>query len=297
MFNNHRKLTFLMIIAMVLWGGSWVSGKIAATSFPPMLMIFWRYALTTVSFIPMVFLFRQSLKVSRRSFLLLVASGLVLFGYSIFYFSGLVNGLAGAGGVVVTGLSPLLTFLLVLLIQRVPIRPLQSAGLAVGVIGALTMLRVWNFSVSELLSGGNLYFLGAALLWAALTVLSGKIQQKVHFIVYSFYLYAIVTVLSLSFTLLDGTLALTPVTAPFWLNALYLSIVSSSLAGTVYFVCTMRLGSRTASSFMYLVPVSALLFSYLILGEIPPWSTVTGGALAVAAVYIINRSRLEKKIA
>lgn len=280
-----------MIIAMLLWGGSWVSGKIAATSVPPMLMIFWRFALTTVSLVPMLFFFRQTLKIERRSFLLLLAAGAVLFGYSVFYFRGLVNGLAGAGGVVVAGLSPLLTFLLVLLIQRIPIRPLQAAGLAVGVVGALIMLQVWRLSPAELLSGGNLYFLGAALLWAVLTLLAGTIQQKVHFIVYSIYLYLIVTVISFIFTLAEGSLALTPMTMPFWLNTLYLSIASSSLAATVYFICTLRLGSRTASSFMFTVPVSALFFSWVLLGEVPQWTTLTGGAFAVAAVYIINRSK------
>ncbi len=50
-----------------------------------------------------------------------------------------------------------------------------------------------------------------------------------------------------------------------------------------------RLGSRRAGSFDFIVPTSALLFSWFFLGDVPGVSTVAGGVLTVSAVYLINR--------
>jgi drug/metabolite transporter (DMT)-like permease len=74
----------------------------------------------------------------------------------------------------------------------------------------------------------------------------------------------------------------------FWLNMLYLAIISSTLATTVYFFASSRLSSYKASSFIFLVPFSALMLSWIFLDEVPKISTITGGLTALAAVYLIN---------
>ena len=53
----------------------------------------------------------------------------------------------------------------------------------------------------------------------------------------------------------------------------------------------MRLGSKKSTSFMYLVPTSAIGLSVILLNENLAWSTILGGALAVSAVYLINREK------
>ena len=95
--------------------------------------------------------------------------------------------------------------------------------------------------------------------------------------------------LSLAFALSSGDLARTPMTVPFWLNMLYISIGVTTVATTIFFVTTSRLGARESSSFMFTVPVSAVVFSWLILGEVPSLFTILGGSLAVGAVYLLNR--------
>ncbi len=59
---------------------------------------------------------------------------------------------------------------------------------------------------------------------------------------------------------------------------------------TVYFIAAERLGSYRTSSFVFIVPLSAMLLSWLFLSEVPAITTLIGGSVAVAAVYMINRS-------
>ncbi|MBI5641926.1 MAG: EamA family transporter [Deltaproteobacteria bacterium] len=62
-----------------------------------------------------------------------------------------------------------------------------------------------------------------------------------------------------------------------------------AFATTVYFFASSILSSRKASSFVFLVPFSAVILSWFFLGEVPRINTIAGGSLAIGAVYIINQ--------
>lgn len=289
---KDKKLIILLIFAMVLYGGSWTSGKLLSHSAPTDIIIFWRFLLTTLSMIPIVLYFRVSLKVTFSQLILLILGGLIIFSYNIGFISGVQAGFAGAGGVLVTGLNPVFTFLLTIFLLREKASLRQVLALALGLIGGLIMLEIWHASSSQIIDGGNLFFLLASASWAFLTILSHKIQKEVHFIAYSFYIYLFCTVFSFILSLNNQTLRQTPTELSFWINILFLSVGVTTIATTIYFLCTKELGSRIASSFIFTVPVTAVLFSWWLLGEVPRLSTIVGGSLTIAAVYLINRKKV-----
>jgi drug/metabolite transporter (DMT)-like permease len=75
----------------------------------------------------------------------------------------------------------------------------------------------------------------------------------------------------------------------FWGNLLFASIITTTLATTVYFFATAKIGAEKASSFIFTVPFSAALSSFLILGEKIEWPTIVGGFIGILAVWMINR--------
>jgi drug/metabolite transporter (DMT)-like permease len=75
----------------------------------------------------------------------------------------------------------------------------------------------------------------------------------------------------------------------FWISLFYIAVISTTFGTTVYLYASSKLGSSRASSFIFLVPATALFSSWLFLSEVPAWTTLAGGALAVAAVYTINK--------
>ena len=77
----------------------------------------------------------------------------------------------------------------------------------------------------------------------------------------------------------------------FWGNMFFSATITTALATTFYFAATSRIGASKASSFIFMVPFSAALGSFLFLGEVIEWHTIVGGLLGIAAVYILNRKR------
>jgi drug/metabolite transporter (DMT)-like permease len=152
----------------------------------------------------------------------------------------------------------------------------------------LVLLEVWNLSPRDLFSQGNLFFLGAAICWSVLTVVSQNVQRRVEFLAYSFYVNLVCTALNLA-VLVPRGFALSPARpVVFWGGLGYLAVVGTAFATTVYFLASRRLGAHRAGSFIFLVPTFAVFLSWLLLGERPDAATLAGGAITLVAVYLIN---------
>jgi drug/metabolite transporter (DMT)-like permease len=78
---------------------------------------------------------------------------------------------------------------------------------------------------------------------------------------------------------------------PSLLATLHLGVVPSAIAYTLFAVALARASAPIVTSFLYLVPVVALVLSWWWLGEVPSALTLGGGALAVVGVTLVQRSK------
>jgi drug/metabolite transporter (DMT)-like permease len=286
---SHKFLFFfLMALAMTAWGGSWVSAKIIANDAAPEVLTFWRFVVTVVSFLPVLVFYRKSLRLDGRSFLQTALGAMLIVGYNKFFFRGLQTGFAGAAGVLVTTYNPILTFLLAIYFFKRPLRLWVIIGLLLGLVGGMIQLHVWSLSLEQLLLSGNLFFIAASTCWAFLTITTEKTKNRLHPLIFSFYTYLFATVLIFFLALPYDIGSALDHGAMFWLNVIYLAVFATTFATTVYFTASAKVGSNRASSFIFLVPFSAVTLSWLLLGEIPRWPTLLGGVVAIAAVWMLN---------
>lgn len=286
-----------IVIAMNVWGASWVSGKLAVSGLvSAKVVVFWRFFLTAITAALTILFAKDTFKISKKGILIAVLGGFAICLYNLSFFSGLKMGLSGAGGVITTSLNPIFTFLLSLLLFRERFNAKEGLGLLLGLLGGCILLQVWAINADKLFDGGNLYFLFCAVLWGLVTICSQKSGSYSSFLGYFFYLYLFASVFAFiavgSFK--EVSLAFSEKTG-FWLHLLFLSVLSNNFASGLFFFLSRKIGANKTSSFVFIVPSSAVFFSWLFLGEIPTWNTIVGGALAIAAVYIINSAKKQLK--
>ena len=277
-----------MLLAMTAWGASWPSGKMIADAAAPEVLIFWRFTLTFLTFIPIMILIKKPLKLDGKSLLQVALGSIFIIAYNKFYFTGLRYGLAGAGGVLVTTLNPIFTFLLMIIFFRQKISSRETVGILLGLTGGLILVEIWGISLNRLLLSGNLFFILAALSWASLSITSQRSGNYMSTLVFSFYVFGFAAVIDFFLALPCGILAPLKFGMVFWLNLVYLSLFATTFATTIYFFAAAKIGSHRASSYIFLVPFSAVLISWMVLDERPKISTILGGIIAVFAVYLIN---------
>lgn len=282
---------FLLIIAMITWGLAWPFGKIIANSLPIHVLVFWRFVVTFLSILPLMFLFRVSFRLETWRDKVGVILGGILYGiYNYFFFKGLDLGLAGAGGVLVTTLNPVVTYLMVALLEKRQFSLVQMIGLLVGIVGGSCIIKVWSLDYEVFFSSGNAFFLLCAITWAILSINSQKMGKTISPIAFSFYVYLTGSIIEFLLSFQDPSFFnIQNMTKEFWISMLYISSISTAFGTTVYFFAATKLGSQTASSFIFLVPVSAYLSSFIAFGEDLQWNVILGGTLATLSVFIINQ--------
>ncbi len=281
-----------MLIAMSIWGFAWAIGKLAALQLALAPLIFWRFTISAAGLLVFLLASRQSLRLPRLVWLPVLVGGSSMALYNYFFFAGVRNGLSGAGGVLVTTTNPIITFLLVALFRRRLLKWGDILGLMLGFIGGMLMLRIWEIEEVQFLKSGNLFFLLASFTWAFSTFAgrrAGTVIPPVVFTFYTFFLAALLTFPFAGNNAGEQLLAAVAHNDFFIWQLLFLTVVTNSFATGIYFNATKVLGSSRASSFIFLVPATAMLGSWLIFGEKPQLTTLSGGALALLSVMILNR--------
>lgn len=289
--NKQYQFILILIIAMVCWGIAWPSGKVLVRYSDVATVMFWRFFLSFVSFLPVVY-FTNSFELpkTKLSFALTLLGSALYVGYTIFFFLGLKSGLPGLGGVLVTTLNPIITFVFVTLLTRKKVQQNEWIGLFFGVCAGIFLLKIWEISLDDITQSGNIFFLCASMTWAVLTLITQRSSKTFSGFSYSLYLYFFSGIAMLPFTSIPKITEVFQFDFLFWFNLFYTAVISTSFGTTVYFLASGKLGSKTSSSFIFLVPVSAFLSSWFFLGETPSIFTILGGTFGIVAIYFLNRS-------
>ncbi len=289
--NSKKDQLFLlgMIASMFCWGLSWASAKVLGTYGSALSISFFRFALTFISLFIILVCMRQKLSIKREGLKDLLIASVIIALYFYLFFKGLQVGKAGAGGVLVTVLNPIVSYLIMLLLSWKKPGRNESIGLCIGTIAGAVLLKIWDPS-NSLLSAGNIYFLLASFSWAILSLFTSKSSRYGSPVVFSLWMYAICSVIMICLTSpTDNLHILQKGDIYFWGNLFFSATITTAMATTFYFVATSKLGASKASSFIFLVPFTAAIGSWIFLGEVPQWHTVIGGLLGIAAVYILNK--------
>lgn len=280
-----------MIISMSLWGLSWTNGKILGTYTSIPILMFWRFSIAAFFMFGVLIVRGTKWRITLAGIPSIIASAIFLVLYNHFYFTGTQVGAAGAGGVLVTTLNPLLTFLLISIVRQNIPRGRSLGGLVLGILGGTILINLWQDGWSAIFTSGNQYFVLCASTWAFLTFISSRINKHMSTLTYSFWLYVLSSIFALFFVDKSQLFSVFGLGLSFWLNLLSVSVGAMAFATTAYFIAASRLGSEKASAFIFTVPLSAMIFAMLILNEPLKWNIVLGGTISIIAVFLINSAK------
>ena len=278
---------------MATWGLSWTNGKILSQYCSSSILAFWRFFLSSIFMIPVLIFTKNNFKVPSDGIKYIIIGSILIFSYNIFFFMGSNLGFANVGGVFVPTLNPIITFILSIIIFREIIYKKDIIGLIFGICGGIIVLEAWTLSYSQMTANGNLYFLLASISWGIMSIVSGKSHKALATLTFSFWVYFISSIFCFIMNINNDVLIVLDFDLIFWLNLILLSIGAQVFGATVYFIATTKLGPSKASSFIFIVPITAPIFSMIFIGEKLEISTIIGGIMTMTAVYLINKEKIQ----
>jgi drug/metabolite transporter (DMT)-like permease len=272
---------------VVLWASAFVAIRSAGGHFTPGALALGRL-LTASLALGVVWLISGDGWPPQAAWPGILGSGLLWFGlYMVSLNWGERDVDAGTAAMLVN-IGPILIALLGGWLLREGFPRRLAAGMAVSFAGAIVV------GISES-GGGHTSVIGVMLcLLAAVCYAAGVVFQKPA-------LRHASAVQVTTFGCLVGTIACLPFTGQFvsqlgsasvstTLNVVYLGLFPTTLGFTTWAYALARTTSGKMGATTYAVPSLVVVMSLLILGQVPEWLTIAGGALCLAGVAV-SRSR------
>lgn len=285
-----------MIVAMLFWGVAWTAGKVAAEHSNAEVAAFWRYAISFITIIPVIWYLKTPLKSDKIGYVYMLASGVLTSIFNYLFFAGLSHGDAGYGGTMVTALSPLFTYGMSMAIFGTRVSAGQVMALSVGVLGALLLLRV-PYEGFAFLNVESSYFLGCAVVWSIITIIAQKGMRRADPMFYTLVVFGITGFINMLFALPYHPFDFGAYDAVFWSVIFFIGLVPGTFGMAIFFMSAGKVGAHKTAVFMFIVPVGALVSSWIVYGEGLALSTLFGCLCTFAAVILFNmkNKNLRKK--
>ncbi|MDO9305452.1 MAG: DMT family transporter [Sulfuricurvum sp.] len=292
--NTTARYYIGMIIAMLFWGVAWTAGKVAAEHSNAEVAAFWRYAISFMTIIPVVWYLKTPLKSDKIGYLYMLAAGALTSLFNYLFFAGLSHGQAGYGGTMVTALAPLLTYFMSIVIFGITITTRQIIALIIGIFGASILLRIPSEGFA-FLNIESSYFLGCALVWSLVTIVSQKATKRADPMFYTVVVFGITTFINMLFALPHHPFDFGAYDVVFWWTILFIGVIPGTFSTALFFLSAGKVGAHRTGVFMFIVPVGAIISSWIVYGETLALSTLVGCLLAFVAVVLFNIKKLTWK--
>lgn len=294
---NFRVLYFKLVATALIWGGTFIAGRIAVQSLGPFTAAFLRFAIASLSLLLVVHRTHSHLppldSAQRWSVLWLGLTG--IFGYNALFFGGLQTVEAGRASLIIA-LNPVAIALGAALFLKEPLNSRKQLGILISLLGAVWVISRGELTtlltnLSDSFGIGELMLLGCVLSWMSYTLIGKAVMRTLSPLVASAYACWIGTLLLLPIAIYEGLWqTVSSIQLEALLSVSYLGILGSAVGFCWYYDGLNAIGSAKASAFINLVPVSAIALGVIILREVPTPSITIGAILVILGVSITNRA-------
>ena len=285
---DARDWSLLGVLA-ILWGGSFFFNGVALKQLPPLTVVFLRVAIAATILLPLLWAHRISLP---RSFADWKPFAAVALFNNVLPFSLNVTGqtFVGSGlASILNATTPLFTVVVMATAGEEKLHARRIAGVVAGLIGVV------------ILHGGGFDGFGGGQGIGILLCLAGAFSYGLSALVARRLLSNSPALGTATFQLLASTAMMIVVagfverpwqlpmpSASTWLAVIGLAALSTALAYIVFFQILRRSGATNVMLVTLLVPVTAILLGYLVLGEQISSREIFGALVIGSALLLID---------
>jgi drug/metabolite transporter (DMT)-like permease len=278
----------LLVVLSVLWGGSFFFNSVVLRELPPFTTVFLRVAIAALILLPGLWIYRLALPAGISGWKPFFA--VALFN-NVLPFSLIVTGqtyIASGLAAILNATTPLFTMLVMAAAGEEKLSVHRIAGVIAGLIGVI------------ILRGETLGFASGQGL-GILLCLAGAFSYGISALIARRHLAGTPPLASATFQLLASTVMMTVVAgvaerpwqlpmpaASTWLAVLGLAALSTALAYIVFFQILRRSGATNVMLVTLLIPVTAILLGYFVLGESISTREIVGALVIGSALLVID---------
>jgi drug/metabolite transporter (DMT)-like permease len=278
----------LLAVLSVLWGGSFFFNGLALKELPPLTLVLLRVALGALFLLPLVRAYRIEFPVGIASWKPFFA---VAFFNNVLPFSLIVMGqtfIASGLASVLNATTPLFTVVVMAVAGEERLFARRVAGVIAGLIGVIILRGGVGLDAAGQGVGVLLCLAAAASYGVAALLARRQLANSPPLATATFQLLSSSAMMIFVAGFFDRpwTLPMPGITT--WLAVLGLAALSTALAYIVFFQILRRSGATNVMLVTLLIPVTAILLGYLVLGERISLREIAGALVIGSALLVID---------
>jgi drug/metabolite transporter (DMT)-like permease len=282
-----------LVLANLFWAGNAVVARLVVGSIPPFALSFWRWALALLIILPfgLPHILRDLPVIRAHWRPILVLGVLSISGYNTLLYIA-AQSTTALNLTLVNATVPVMIALMAWLLLRQRVTAIQSAGIGFALTGIVVIVSQgsWDTLAGLDFRPGDLFMIGAVLVWALYSVLLKRHAVPMHPLglltllilgglplLLALYLWELATYGGFELT----TSTLLPMG--------YVAFFAAVLAYLFWNHGVATIGPNRAAIFIYLIPVFASGLAYVFLGEELQGFHAVGGLLVLLGLYLASR--------
>ena len=283
----------LLGLLSVLWGGSFFFNGVVLKELPPFTLVLLRVALAALMLLPLLWLYRIRFPGGLSGWMPFIAIGLfnnvLPFSLIVVGQTYIPSGLAS----ILNATTPLFTVIVMAAAGEEKLLARRFAGVLVGLLGVI-VLHGDGIGLERGQGIGILLCLAAALSYGVSALVARRLPSDVPPLgAATFQMLASAAMMTVVAGLVEHPWRLPMPGATTWLAVIGLAALSTALAYIVFFQILRRSGATNVMLVTLLVPVTAILLGWLVLGEqISPREIA--GALVIGSALLSIDGRVLK---
>ncbi|MET4210437.1 DMT family transporter [Bradyrhizobium sp. LA2.1] len=278
----------LLAVLSVLWGGSFFFNGAALRELPPLTLVLLRVALGAAILLPLLRMQGIGLPKGMAGWKPFVAIGLlnnvIPFSLIVLGQTYIPSGLAS----ILNATTPLFTVMVMAAAGEEALQMRRVAGVALGLAGVI-ILRGWETRPGQGL--GILLCLGGAFSYGFAALAARRLLKDTPPLgTATFQLMASTVMMAIVAGAMEQPWHLSMPGLTTWLAVLGLAALSTALAYIVFFQILRRSGATNVMLVTLLIPVTAILLGWLVLGE-PISAREIAGAIVIGSALLVIDGR------
>jgi len=280
----------LLAVLSVLWGGSFFFNGAALRELPPLTLVFLRVALGAAMLLPLLRMqgigLPKGIAGWKPFFAIGLLNNVIPFSLIVIGQTFIPSGLAS----ILNATTPLFTVMVMAAMGEEALQMRRLAGVALGVAGVV-ILRGWGIETRPGQGLGILLCLAGALSYGFAALAARRLlKDSAPLGTATFQLMASTVMMAVVAGAAEQPWRVPMPGVTTWLAVLGLAALSTALAYIVFFQIIRRSGASNVMLVTLLIPVTAILLGWLVLGE-PISAREIAGAIVIGSALLVIDGR------
>jgi len=286
---RYSSTKVVLVLVMVLWGGSFVASKVGLDSLYPVELATLRFAIATPILLLITVLLNgvKSLRVKGKDLPVLIVMAMtgVTLQYIVQFIAMTYTSVTNTALLINMG-----TFFVIIpsvLLLKVKFTADNMLGIIIAFAGAVLVATNGNIALSVNLIGDGL-ILVCAMFWAAYILIGNKLAGKYSVLTQLNYIFIIGFLGLLPFYFLTPHHDIASLGAVSWASLLYLAIICSVVAYFFFNDAIIKIGPSQTAIYQYFEPMFAIIFAIVLLHEDFTLYIGIGAVLIIAGIAMAD---------